>query len=65
VAFAGMILRLALPDGLALQGLLPQTAILFLTLDKFCGHSTRTTMKIMGWFVVLQLILNLIVSFLF
>jgi hypothetical protein len=54
-----------LPDRLALLGLLPQGGVLYLALDKFCGYSTRTTLKIMGGFIGLHLILSLIVSFLF
>lgn len=65
VAFAGMLIGLVLPDRLELLGLLPQGGVLYLALDKFCGYSTRTTLKIMGWFVVLHLILSLIASFLF
>ena len=65
VSFAGMLFGLLLPDRLSLLGLLPQGGVLYLALDKFCGYSTRTTLKIMGWFIALHLILSLIVSFLF
>jgi len=65
VAFTGMLIRLALPEHLTLLGLFPQGMVLYLALDKFCGYSTRTTLKIMGWFVALHLIWGLIVAFLF
>lgn len=60
-----MLDGLALPERLALLGLLPQGGVLYLALDKFCGYSTRTTLKIMGWFAALHLISSLIVSFFF
>lgn len=62
-SFTGAVAGFLLREHFAMLRLVPQAVVLYLALDKFCGYSTRTTLKIMGWFLGLHLVLSLIVSF--
>ncbi|MFO1486659.1 MAG: hypothetical protein U1F71_25080 [Verrucomicrobiaceae bacterium] len=59
----GSVARAVLPSNLHMLSLLPQIIVLYFALDKICGYSTRTTLKITCWFLGLHLILSLIISF--
>ena len=62
VCLVGRISALLLPSGWGVLGLLFQVAALYLIIDRLCGYSTRTILKIMISFFGTHMILSMIIS---
>lgn len=66
VTFAGMLIRLAvnycLPPGFGLVAGLGTALVLYIAVGKFCGCSSRTTLKIVVSFFGVQLIWGMIAA---
>lgn len=69
VTFVGAIIKLAvnfyLPPDFEFVALLGNALVLYVAVEKFCGYSGRTTMKIVVSFFGVQLIWGMIAASLF
>ncbi len=69
VTFVGMLIRLAvkfyLPPDFGFVALLGNALVLYIAVEKFCGYSSRTTLKIVVSFFGVHLIWGMIAAFLF